>query len=488
MKPNFLNTITKSLSAKLSLWVVLFVSILFAATFSLMAYYARQAVHDESLGKVEDMLNQFEIDTGRMLHEKEVVTRQTHWWIEQNLNDTVEIGKYIQQILANEPEVIGIAAAFVHGTYPDRGDKDYMIYYHRWKGKVVRNEQFAHASYLNQQWYEEPLRHDKSMWTEPREDYRTDDEPIITYAIPLHKDGKVVGTYGVDISIYWLSQTIQAMAPLPNIYGELVTNSGAFVIHPDTAMLRPRAVFKIMEQYPEEKYSYTAYKMLAGQSGHEVLDLDGSPKLLVYRPFEDTKWTFNVIGPEAELMGSYHSMVPLMLVVVLLSLIAIVAFCTIFIHRELHPLRTLEKSAKLVKKGHYDVPIKATNRQDEVGVLTNSFIAMQKSIKQHVDDIDANNLKLIEQNWQLTEVQKHKDEADKVKTAFLQNMTDQMSAPVSEIARLVEEIRQHHLEMSHEQIVQLANQVDENTFIVTQLSDKLLELSAKTQQEEEGQL
>ena len=43
-----------------------------------MAYYARQAVHDESLGKAEDMLNQFEIDTGRMLHEKEVVTRQTH--------------------------------------------------------------------------------------------------------------------------------------------------------------------------------------------------------------------------------------------------------------------------------------------------------------------------------------------------------------------------------------------------------------------------
>ena len=39
MKPNFLYTIIKSLSAKLSLWVVLFVSILFAATFSLMFSY-----------------------------------------------------------------------------------------------------------------------------------------------------------------------------------------------------------------------------------------------------------------------------------------------------------------------------------------------------------------------------------------------------------------------------------------------------------------
>ena len=128
MKPNFLYTIIKSLSAKLSLWVVLFVSILFAATFSLMFYYARQAVHDESLGKAEDILDQFEIAVGQKLHGIEVITRQTHWWVEQNMTDTLEIGKYTQQILANEPTIIGIATAFVPGTFPDRVEKDYMIY------------------------------------------------------------------------------------------------------------------------------------------------------------------------------------------------------------------------------------------------------------------------------------------------------------------------------------------------------------------------
>ena len=51
MKPNLVSIIVKSLSAKLSLWVVLFVSILFAATFSLMFYYAREAVRAEALVK-----------------------------------------------------------------------------------------------------------------------------------------------------------------------------------------------------------------------------------------------------------------------------------------------------------------------------------------------------------------------------------------------------------------------------------------------------
>ena len=190
--------------------------------------------------------------------------------------------------------------------------------------------------------------------------------------------------------------------------------------------------------------------------------------------------------PEDEIMGNYNMMIPLMFAVVLLSLIAIVVFCSVFIHRELHPLRALEKSARLIKDGHYDVPIKATNRQDEVGVLANSFVTMQQSIRQHLDEIDHKNLMLVEQNWQLTEAQKHKAEADKVKMAFLQNMTDQMDEPVNEISRLVTEVRQHHQEMTHEQIVELANRVDAHTFTVTQLLGKLLEVATKKQEEDEA--
>ena len=484
MKPNFVYSIVKSLSAKLSLWVVLFVSILFAATFSLMFYYSRQAVREESLGKAEDYLDKFEIVVGHKLHEKEVVTRQTHWWIEQNLNDTAEIANYIQQILANEPTIIGIAAAFEHGTYPDRKDQDYMIYYHRWRGKIKRNEQFANSSYVHQQWFEEPKQKDKSMWTEPREDYRTDDEPIITYSIPIHRNGEVVGVYGVDISLYWLSQTIHAQRPLHNMFGSMLTRSGAFVIHPDTTLLRPRAMFKMMEKYSEEKYNYVAYQMLGGERGVSFMKYYGTPSLIAYKPFEDTQMELNVISPEDEIMGDYNLMIPIMVVVVVLALIAIMVFCSVFIHRELNPLRALERSAKFIKAGHYDTPIKGSARTDEVGSLTNCFIAMRKSIKKHIDDIDANNLNLIEQNWQLAEANQHIEEATKVKDAFLQNMTDQMIEPIDEISRLVTKVREHHNEMEHEQIVELATKVEEHTQTVTHLLTKVLEVSTKTQEDE----
>lgn len=481
-----INTLRKSLSAKLSLWVVLFVSILFVATFSLMFHFARQAVHEESMGKAEDLLDKFEIVVTKKLHEKEVVTRQTHWWIEKNLNDTVEIGNYIKQILAHEPTIIGIAAAFKPGFYPDRGDRDYMIYYHRRRGKVVRSELFAGEPYEHQQWYEEPMNNNEKMWSEPYEDYRTDDEPIITYSIPLVKNGEVVGVYGVDISLYWLSNAIQAQRPSPNMWGAAVTRAGAFIIHPDTSLLRPRAMFRIMEAYPDSEHSKVAYKMLNGASGIAIIDFYDIPNLVAFKPMADMQYELAVFCPEDEVMGHYNYMIPLMVMIVVLALGSIMAFCWLFIHRELHPVRKLERTVRGMKNGDYDVVIDSTSRLDEVGVLTNCFIGMRDSIIRHLDEIECNKQILAGQNEELMQSNEHVKEAKRVKTAFLQNMTDQMIPPVNEISRLVTEVRERHTEMSHEQIVEMANQVDASTHVVTELLAKILEVSTKKQEEDKA--
>ena len=60
---------------------------LFLATFSLMFYYAREAVQNEAEGKAQDLLDMMEIEVTNTLHEKEVIARQTHWNVEQNLHN-----------------------------------------------------------------------------------------------------------------------------------------------------------------------------------------------------------------------------------------------------------------------------------------------------------------------------------------------------------------------------------------------------------------
>ena len=59
------------------MWIVLFVGMLFLATFSLMFYYAREAVQNEAEGKAQDLLDMMEIDVTNILHEKEVIPTDT---------------------------------------------------------------------------------------------------------------------------------------------------------------------------------------------------------------------------------------------------------------------------------------------------------------------------------------------------------------------------------------------------------------------------
>lgn len=483
MKPKkVLYILLSSFSAKLSMWLGMFVAMLFLATFSLMFYYAREAVREESLGKAEDVLDKFEITIGNTLHEKEVIAKQAHWTIEQCLDDPREVEHHVLHVLDNMPDIIGVAAAFEPGTYPDQ-QGDFMIYYHRNRGKIVKSNQFAGESYMHQPWYDETKQKDSDYWSDPKEDYRTDGEPIISYAIPLKMKGKTVGVFAIDISLYWLTRTVDSKRPSSTMYGSMVTKNGAFIIHPDTTLLKPRAMFRMMDMFPENQYSYLAYKMLGGERGHALIDFRGNTSFVVYKPYGDTEWAINIVCPEEEIMGHYNHLISLMGVIVFVAILTIVAFCFFFIHRQLNPLRVLERSAKRMKRGHYNSIVAQSWRKDEVGSLTNSFAAMQLSIKKHLSQIDQQKEQLNQQNKALNEANDHIMEAERIKIAFLQNMTDQMNEPVMEISKMVNTLAAHHQEMEHEQIVEMSNQMDATSRIITNLLERVLEVSTQKQEE-----
>ena len=486
MKPRVFHLLPSSLSARLSLWVILFVAMLFLATLSLMFYYARQAIRNEAEGKAEDLLQKMEITVQNTMHEKEVVARQICWNVEQNLHNPAELNRYLQEILKNEPEIIGVAVAFEPGYYTNK-QGDNMIYYYRKGAQLIQSEQFAGESYIHQPWYEETKERNAEYWSDPVENYKTNGEPIISFGLPLHDGDKTVGVFAIDISLYWFSAAIEGKRPSPNMYGGVATRKGAFIVHPDTVMLKPGAMFKLMEQFPSDKYSYVAYQMLGGETGSALLDFYGTKSFVAYKPLEGTQWVMDLVCPEEEVMGPYNNLISLMVLIVVLAIMAITAFFYFFIHRELKPLRSLEASAKQMTQGNYFAPVTTGGRQDEVGSLTNSFVAMRRSIRKHINEIDRTREKLNEQNKALNEAHEHVKEAERVKTAFLQNMTDQMNAPVLEISSMVYEVKEHLDDMDHEQIVKIADKMDGNTQTITQLLTRMLEVATKQEDKEDSE-
>ena len=484
MKPKILNLLPSSLSARLSLWVVLFVAMLFLATFSLMFYYAREAVRNEAVGKAEDILERLEVTIRNTINEKEVAARQMYLNVERNLNNPAKIDEYLQEILRNEPEIIGVAAAFEPGYYADK-QGEYMIYYYRHGRKILKSNQFAGESYMHQPWYEQTKETGKAYWSHPVENYKTNNEPIVSFGMPLKDGDKIVGVFAIDISLYWLTRVVMEKRPTPTTFGAMATRKGAFLIHPDTTLLKPRAMFTLMEQYGGEQYSFLAYKMLRGETGAMTVDFNGQKSYIAYKPLAGSSCVIDVVCPEEEIMGNYNNLILLMALVVVLALLMISAFLFFFIHRELVPLRILETSAKQMTKGDYFAPVSISGRQDEVGSLTNSFVAMRRSIRKHLDEIDRNREMLDEQNRTLKEAQEHAKEADRVKAAFLQNMTDQMSEPATDIANIVAELGQNKDKLNREQVAKLASRMEANTKAMTTLLDRMLDVSIK---KEEGGL
>lgn len=460
-----------------------FVAVLFMATFSLMFIFARQAVRTEAEGKAEGILQQLEIAVRNTVTEKMLVARQTQLNVEQKLNNPAKIDEYLQQILRNEPQIIGVAVAFEPGFYPDKTG-EYMIYYYRKDNELIKNDQFVGESYLHQPWFKETLTRNREYWSDPKEDFRTNGEPIISFGIPLRKNGKTVGVFAIDISLIWLSETITKMRSGQNIYGAVITRKGAFLVHPDTAMLRNGAVFDMLDHYSDKKHQQVIYKMMAGETGTAQIELNGTRCYAAYKPMEGTNSVIDVVCPENDIMGNYNQLIVLMAAIVILVLLMLTAVCYFFVHRELLPLRTLESSAKQMTKGDYFSHVTNSGRLDEVGSLTNSFLTMRRSIRQHIDKIKNTREMLDMQNKALSEANEQMKEADKVKTAFLQNMSDNMEEPSEGILKIVKELKANGEDMTQEQIRELAAKMDAHTQSVTTLLDRTLEVATKTEEDE----
>ena len=102
------------------------------------------------------------------------------------------------------------------------------------------------------------------------------------------------------------------------------------------------------------------------------------------------------------------------------------------------PLRQLTQSAQRIAGGHYDEIIPETRRADEIGQLQDHFQQMQQSLTTHISELEQLTNTLHERSEVLRKAYRQAQEADRMKTAFLHNMTNQMTGPSDAINKSVE--------------------------------------------------
>ena len=488
--------LTNKLSVQISLMVVSLVAALLAVALFTMLYFSRNTIKKEAMLKAEQTLEGTVEHIDDILLSVEQTAGNISFNMYRHLDKPEMMDVYSRRLVESNPYIAGCAIAFEPYYYKDRGEL-FMSYYHRSekKGRIVKEASFGNKPYNQQVWYTEPMKRGTPCWTDPLKDLDADDEAIITYCLPIYSmKGKPVGIVGVDVTIKMLSRIVLAAKPSEHSYSVLLGTDGSFLVHPESTKRLHETAYTMLEQNPDASVKAVVDAMMAGEEGVKRFKMNGKDSYMFYKPFrrnavqgryiDDLGWSVGVVYPDEDIFGDYNRLLTYVLLIAVGGLLILTLLCRFFIHRRLVPLAFLTKSAQRIASGHYDEPIPDSHQHDEIGQLQNHFQQMQRALAKHVDELEKLNSDFKARGERLKVAYHQAQAADRLKTSFLHNMTNQMLSPVQMLSDRVEELCRMQT-MSPQEMDRMADDIQHQGEVITDLLNHLLELSKESTGKEE---
>lgn len=487
--------INKTLSVRLSLIVVSAMAILLMATLTVMLYYSKKALKEEALEKVSQTLEGTVQSIDNILLSVEQTTGNIYFNLMPHLDQPDMMFTYSRQIVEANKYVSGCAIAFRENFY--QGRDLFMPYFRRenigGRDTIIQVETFANGPYTEQVWYTRPMESARPEWLNPLTGLGNDtgEAPIFTFSLPLYgADGKTAGVVGVDVKLSQLSQIVSATKPSANSYCLLLDSDGTFIVRPSGNKSFLQTAFSL---YGDEADVGEAVKaMVSGETGYKPFRLNGIDYYVFFKPFkraavpgrsmEKLEWSVGIIYPEDDIFGDYNSLSTYVLAVAVVGLLLLFFCCRVMIHRQLKPLLMLTASAQRIAKGKYNELIPDSRQADEVGRLQDNFQKMQQSLSAYIGELEQLKTTLQQHGEDLNAAYNQAQKADRMKTAFLHNMTNQMLGPAEAIEKDVNALCNDNT--GNQNISQLSDDIQQKGNTIAELLDNLINISADEKRKE----
>ena len=382
----------RSLSSKLSVWIVLFAGLIFIAALAVFFNESRKAVKLEAINHATQTLDNTVQRVNTILTKVKVATDNTDWLITRHLDAPDSMFVYSRRILENNPDLNGCSISFEPFYFSQKG-LYFSAYSLNMNGRIeTTQEGNEHYQYFYMDWYQLPKLLDKPCWTEPFSDYNPDDissqDMIISYCKPIKDNqGTYIGTISVDLSLEWLSQTITSVKPYPNSYSMMIGKGGTFFVHPDTAKLFYQTIYTQTLLQPDTAITGLGHAMQAGEEGVRQLTINGQYCYVFYKPLSDTGWSVAIVCPVQDIFSGYYNLLNAMIGIVIIGLLLMLMVFSGIISKQMEPLEELAYQAEAIASGRFDEEISDINRNDEIGLLSNSFRHMQNSLVRQIEEL-----------------------------------------------------------------------------------------------------
>ena len=490
MNRKFIPSPSRSLSTKLSLSILLLAIPIFVISLGVLFTRSRHIIRAEAVGRANSVLGATMQRVHRNLTAVETATNAYSWQVVEYLHPDSLLA-FSRRAVSLNPHVDGCSINAEPEVFPQYG-RYFSAYTIRKKENgrdslcTVIEEEYE---YFDRIWYKQPHDQGKPCWVVYYDDVDSLDVVldgmIASYSLPIYDaQDRFIGIISTDLSLIRLSKVIsEEEKPYPNSYFTLIDKEGRYIIHPDSTRLFTQTIFSGADPHRQADRIALGHEMTAGNQGSMAVDIDGNPCLVCYQPLPGTEWSLALVCPDSDVLAGYHRFSFIVVPLLLFGLILILLFCHRTVAHAIRPINQLLEKTQIIASGNMEVHIPRSSREDAVGRLQNSFATMLQSLNFHMGSVRYTAGQAEKRNEELARATHLVEEADKQKTAFIQNVSHQIRTPLNIIMGFAQILNSHE-GISEDEMKNIADTMDYNSTLLYRLVMMLFDSSETAESEE----
>lgn len=250
-------------------------------------------------------------------------------------------------------------------------------------------------------WFYNTINNNNASWSEPYIDSATQLQ-LITYSVPIHKDGVAIGVAGVHMTLKHFKDSIEAMNLYKSGYGFLLNDSFKFLIHDKYGSNDSLSTVE------SGKYKALEDTIKSNANGDTTTYIDGKKFNLAFSRMSN-QWTFVVAVPESEIYSPIIRLIVITGILIILGIL-VAAFIALMLARRMSNTivavtEALDKTSHLDLINYETKAIhKALHQKDEIGTMTIALSNLRQYLRDIISLLKNNSEKLTDFSKKLSDV------------------------------------------------------------------------------------
>lgn len=374
----------KSFSKRLSLNIVLMVSMIFIIALAIVAVSSHKLIAEEATRSAQNMLHAAISEMELPLNTIEVSTKATAEIAPYTFGSPDDIQQLTCAMVSRNPMIVGCAIAFAPNAYPGHELFSPYCYRDSADGSIITT-QLEHNGhdYTKEEWFSVPFKTRKPHWSSPYFDANGGKQFMTTYSCPIFDaEGNVQAIITADLPLKWMEAKINGIRPYEHSFASILCPNGTVLGIRDSALLREsRNIVADNKQIAD-----IVNQMRKGNDSVMRFSDRGEVSFAVFGPLHNG-WSLSIICSYRDVLERNSRMHMILILIGLVGLAGMFLLCYRSIRRLTRPITDLSTSALNMAKGDFNAALPEIHSHDEMLQLRDAFAYLQRSLTNYIAEL-----------------------------------------------------------------------------------------------------